>query len=578
MAKAKKVLKKETKKISSKAANKTEPAKSQLVAKAKTSEIKKQTLQDIEAKLWQAADKLRSNMDAAEYKHVVLGLIFLKYVSDSFDEFREILKTQFKDPKHPNYLNGASEKQIEKELEDRDYFSSNNIFWVPSEARWFGNSVSGTRGIQDDAKQTNIGKKIDDAMVAIEADNPKLKNVLPKDFARRQPNIRLGELVDLISTIGFNDKDMNSKDILGHVYEYFLGQFASAEGKKGGQFYTPKSVVNLIVAFLEPYEGRVYDPAMGSGGFFVSSEKFIEMHTDKEHVNDAKKKVSLYGQESNPTTWRLAAMNMAIRGMDYNFGKEPADTFSKNQHPDLKADFIMANPPFNISDWWNASLANDRRWQYGTPPEGNANFAWVQHIIHHLGPKGYAGIVLANGSMSSNTNNEGEIRKSLLIAENGGLVDCMVALPGQLFFNTQIPACIWFLAKDRTGKDGKRNRKNEILFIDARNKGEMIGRTQKGFSNEVIEEIANTYHQWRKAKGKYQDIAGYCKYVSLDEIKSHDYVLNPGRYIGTEKNSAETESYMEIVNKLAFDLSNHFQKSQELEVQIRNNLKALGYE
>jgi type I restriction enzyme M protein len=548
------------------------PVEKKITAKV---EVKKQTLQDIEAKLWQAADKLRSNMDAAEYKHVVLGLIFLKYVSDSFDEFREILKTQFTNPKHPNYFKGATEKQIEKELEDRDYFKSNNIFWVPSEARWFGNSVSGTRGIQDDAKQTNIGKKIDDAMVAIENDNPKLKNVLPKDFARRQPNIRLGELVDLISTIGFNDKEMNSKDILGHVYEYFLGQFASAEGKKGGQFYTPKSVVNLIVAFLEPYEGRVYDPAMGSGGFFVSSEKFIEMHTDKAHVSDAKKKVSLYGQESNPTTWRLAAMNMAIRGMDFNFGKEPADTFSKNQHPDLKADFIMANPPFNIKDWGAAALANDRRWQYGAPPEGNANFAWVQHMIHHLGPKGYAGIVLANGSMSSGQNNEGEIRKNLL---NADTVDCMVALPGQLFFNTQIPACIWFLAKDKSGKDGKRNRKNEVLFIDARNKGHMIDRTQKAFSHEVIEEIADTYHQWRKSKGKYEDISGYCKSAHLDEIKAHDFVLTPGRYVGATDIEDDGETFDSKMNTLARDLSELFSKNQILEKIVKSKMSGLGYE
>ena len=344
----------------------------------KKAEKKAQSLKDIEKKLWLAADKLRNSMDAADYKHVVLGLIFLKYISDSFDEFREKLRVQLTNPKHENYFEGASKKQIEKELEYRDYYTPNKIFWVPIEARWHGNTVTGTKGIQDKAKQSDIGKSIDNAMVAIEKNNPKLKNVLPKDFARRQPNIRLGEFVDLISTIGFNDSEHNSKDVLGHIYEYFLGQFASAEGKKGGQFYTPKSVANLIVECLEPYEGRVYDPAMGSGGFFVSSEKFIEAHSDRSHVNEAKNKISLYGQESNPTTWRLSAMNMAIRGIDFNFGKEPADTFSKNQHPDLKADFIMANPPFNISDWGGDKLTNDRRWKYGVPPKGNANFVFTR--------------------------------------------------------------------------------------------------------------------------------------------------------------------------------------------------------
>lgn len=549
--------------------------KSQPVKSVTRPAAKKQTLSDIEKTLWAAADKLRVNMDAAEYKHVVLGLIFLKYVSDSFDEFRTELKAQFKDPKHPNYFKGAKESDLEAELEDRDYFTSNNVFWVPEISRWFGNEVSGAKGIQDQAKSTKIGTIIDDAMAEIEKENPKLKNILPKDFARRQPNIRLGELVDLISTIGFNDKEMHSKDVLGHVYEYFLGQFASAEGKKGGQFYTPKSVVNLIVECLEPYEGRVYDPAMGSGGFFVSSEKFIEMHSDKEHVNDAKKKISLYGQESNPTTWRLAAMNMAIRGMDFNFGKEPADTFHNNQHPDLKADYIMANPPFNIKDWGASTLTQDRRWKYGIPPEGNANFAWVQHMIHHLGPKGYAGIVLANGSMSSNTNNEGEIRKNLLEAD---LVDCMIALPGQLFFNTQIPACIWILAKDKTGKDGKRKRQKEFLFIDARNKGEMVDRTRKAFSESTIEEIGKLYHSWRSQKGKYSDISGLCKTVKLDEIINNEYVLTPGRYIGTSEQEDDGISFASKINEITINLNKLFNESKELEKKIISSLKAVGYD
>ncbi len=513
-------------------------------------------------------------MDAAEYKHVVLGLIFLKYVSDSFDEFRENLKKELSDPKHDHYFDGASEEEIEAELEDRDYYKSNNIFWVPQIARWHGNTVTGYKGIQDKAKQSDIGKSIDDAMDAIEKDNPKLKGVLPKDFARRQPNIRLGELVDLISTIGFNDSEHHSKDILGHVYEYFLGQFASAEGKKGGQFYTPKSVVNLIVECLEPYEGRVYDPAMGSGGFFVSSEKFIEAHTDKKHIDEAKRKISLYGQESNPTTWRLSAMNMAIRGVDFNFGKEPADTFTKNQHPDLKADYIMANPPFNISDWWSAELENDRRWKYGTPPQGNANFAWVQHMIYHLSPKGYAGIVLANGSMSSNTNSEGEIRKALLEAD---LVDCMISLPGQLFFNTQIPACIWILANKKDGSDGKRKREKEILFIDARNTGEMLNRTQKAFSEDDIKKLASVYHEWRKPKGKYTDVAGFCNSAKLDLIKSHEYVLTPGRYVGASDVEIDEETYALRMADLQKTLSYQFEHSLTLQNVITEILKGIGH-
>lgn len=534
---------------------------------------KKQTLADIEKTLWAAADKLRVNMDAAEYKHVVLGLIFLKYVSDSFDEFRTKLKEEFKNPKHPNYFKGAKESDLEEELEDRDYYKANNVFWVPEVSRWFGNEITGAKGIQDQAKSTKIGTIIDDAMAEIEKENPKLKNILPKDFARRQPNIRLGELVDLISTIGFNDKEMHSKDVLGHVYEYFLGQFASAEGKKGGQFYTPKSVVNLIVECLEPYEGRVYDPAMGSGGFFVSSEKFIEMHSDKDHVNDAKKKISLYGQESNPTTWRLAAMNMAIRGMDFNFGKEPGDTFHNNQHPDLKADYIMANPPFNIKDWGASTLTQDRRWKYGIPPEGNANFAWIQHMIHHLGPKGYAGIVLANGSMSSNTNNEGEIRKNLLEAD---LIDCMIALPGQLFFNTQIPACIWILARKKDGSDGKRKREKEVLFIDARNIGHMIDRTQKAFSEDDLSKIAGTYHEWRKVKGKYSDVAGFCSSTNLDLIKDHEYVLTPGRYVGASEIEDDGTSFSDELSATLSALSILFLESQDLGSKIKKNLNEIG--
>lgn len=554
-----------TKKAKKKATKKT----TKKVSKSKTK--KAYTTEDLKRSLWATANKLRMNMDAAEYKHVVLGLIFLKYVSDSFDEFRSKLRKQLNDPEHENYFEDASEADIEEELEDRDYYKANNVFWVPIEARWFSNPVTGYRGIQDQAKQATIGKIIDDAMVAIEKENPKLKNVLPKDFARRQPNIRLGELVDLISTIGFNDSEIDSKDVLGQVYEYFLGEFASAEGKKGGQFYTPKSVVNLIVECLEPYQGRVYDPAMGSGGFFVSSEKFIEMHTDKKHVKEAKRKISLYGQESNPTTWRLAAMNMAIRGMDFNFGKEPADTFSKNQHPDLKADFIMANPPFNISDWGGDKLEGDRRWKYGTPPKTNANFAWLQHMIYHMGPRGYSGIVLANGSMTSKSGTEGIIRENLVKSD---LVDCMILLPSQLFFNTQIPACIWILSKCKDGSDGKRNRKNEILFIDASGLGRLINRTQKSLSMSELNKISSVYHSWRNLNETYEDNPGFCKAVQVEKVKENDYTLLPGVYIDTKVNSDKNmkgqKNYEDALSEVECLLKQSSESTKSLLNMLRN--------
>lgn len=532
-------------------------------------------LEHIEQTLWKMADRLRNSMDAAEYKHVVLGLIFLKYISDSFSEFRETLKAKFQDSEDSYYIPDATKTEIENALEERDYYTANNIFWVPKEARWQGDSQQGIKGLQDLAKQPNIGKLIDDAMVAIENENPKLKNILNKNYARiHLEPARLGGLIDLIGTIGFNDSEHHSKDVLGHIYEYFLGEFANAEGKKGGQFYTPKSVVNLIVEMLEPYEGRVYDPAMGSGGFFISSEKFIEAHADKKHIDEAKKKISIYGQESNPTTWRLAAMNMAIRGIDFNFGKEPADTFHNNQHPDLRADFVMANPPFNISDWGGERLQNDARWKYGTAPAGNANFAWVQHMIHHLAPNGYAGIVLANGSMSSNTNNEGEIRKNLVEAD---LVDCMIALPGQLFYNTQIPACIWILAKNKKASRGKRNREKQILFIDTRNLGHMKNRTQKEFSADDLQKIADTYHQWRNEKGNYQAVPGFCKSASLEEIKQHGYVLTPGRYVGAAEQEEDSEKFAEKMMRLTTELKTQFSEGKKLEVEIKSNLSRLGF-
>lgn len=516
-------------------------------------------LDKIKKTLWATADKLRANMDAAEYKHIVLGLIFLKFISDTFQARRDELCQRFKNKKDDYYLPDATAKTIAKELEDRDYYKEVNAFWVPEAARW--------ENIRAKAKQPDIGKIIDNALSLIEADNPKLKGILDKRYARAQlPDGKLGELVDLISSVGFGDKEHNAKDLLGQVYEYFLGQFANAEGKKGGQFYTPASIVRTLVAVLAPHKGKVYDPCCGSGGMFVQSEKFIEAHGGK--LGD----VSIYGQESNPTTWRLAAMNLAIRGIDFNLGKEPQDTFTKNQHPDLRADFVLANPPFNVSDWWHGSLEGDPRWVYGTPPHGNANYAWLQHMLYHLNPKGLAGIVLANGSMSSNQNSEGEIRKKMVEAD---VIECMVALPGQLFFNTQIPACLWFLAKKKDG------RKGEILFIDARNLGIMITRAQKELSEEDINKIANTVHAWRadgETKQKYADVAGFCRSVALNEVKEHGYVLTPGRYVGSESIEDDDEIFMVKMQTLTARLREQISKGSEIDELIKNNFQRLGYE
>jgi type I restriction enzyme M protein len=515
--------------------------------------------QDIQKTLWAAADKLRSNMDAAEYKHVVLGLIFLKYISDAFDERGAELKAAFVNPDHELYI--GDDSQIPALLEDRDYYTMANVFWVPQSARW--------EAIRDQAKQPDIGKRIDDALIAIEQDNPRLKGILDKRFARTQlePG-RLGELIDLISSIGFGAKD-HAKDVLGQIYEYFLGQFASAEGKKGGQFYTPASVVKVLVEILSPHKGKVYDPCCGSGGMFVQSEKFVESHGGK--FGD----ISIYGQEANPTTWRLVAMNLAIRGMDFNLGKEPADTFSRDQHPDLRADYVLANPPFNISDWGGDKLASDPRWVYGTPPSGNANYAWLQHILWHLKPTGTAGVVLANGSMSSNTNNEGAIRKAMVEAD---VVEIMVALPPQLFFNTQIPACLWFLTKDKT-KNG-RNRKGEILFIDARKLGRMEGRVNRVFDDADIEKIGNAVHAWRQdseANTTYADEPGFCRTVKLDEVAEHGYVLTPGRYVGSEAVEDDDEAFADKMAMLTAKLSEQMAKGNELDAVIRERLGKLGY-
>jgi len=455
-----------------------------------------------EQTLWLAADKLRGNMDAADYKHVVLGLIFLKYISDAFQEHFNQLKAE----PHAN-------------PEDRDEYTAENVFWVPKAARW--------SHLQANAKQPTIGKLIDEAMLAIEKENPSLKGVLPKDYARESlDKHRLGELIDLIGTIGLGDKESRSKDILGRVYEYFLGQFATAEGKKGGQFYTPRSVVKLLVEMIEPYKGRVFDPCCGSGGMFVQSEKFVEAHGGR------RTDLSIYGQESNQTTWRLSKMNLAIRGIEANIAWNSGGSFHNDAFKDLKADFILANPPFNDSDWGGERLREDLRWRYGVPPVGNANFAWVQHFISHLAPNGIAGYVLANGSMSSNQSGEGEIRKAMIEAD---LVDCMIALPGQLFYTTPIPACLWFITRNKS--NGKfRDRRRQVLFIDARKMGSLIDRTHRELSDEEVAHIAQRYHAWRgeKGAGKYEDMPGFCKSARAEGIAAGGYVLTPGRYVGAE--------------------------------------------
>lgn len=513
-------------------------------------------LDDIKKTLWATADKLRANMDAAEYKHLVLGLIFLKYVSDTFTARRVELTRRFADESDDYFLHESEAEMVAEELEDRDYYTEANVFWVPETARW--------ENLRAAAKQTDIGRRIDDALAIIETENPKLKGILDKRYARaRLPDGKLGELVDLISTIGFGNDAGQARDILGQVYEYFLGQFANAEGKKGGQFYTPASIVKTLVAVLAPHHGKVYDPCCGSGGMFVQSEKFIEAHGGK--IGD----VSIYGQESNPTTWRLAAMNLAIRGIDYNLGREPNDTFTKNQHPDLRADFILANPPFNISDWWHGSLEGDPRWVYGTPPQGNANYAWLQHMLYHLKPNGRAGIVLANGSMSSNQSGEGDIRRSMVEAD---VVEVMVALPGQLFFNTQIPACLWFLTKQ------KHCRQREVLFIDTRKMGSMISRVQAELTDEVIKRIGDTVAAWRGDGGQYEDIPGYCRSVKLTEIAEHGHVLTPGRYVGAEMVEDDDEAFAEKMQKLTEKLGEQMAKGAELDQLIRQRLRGLGYE
>jgi len=535
-----------------------------------------------ESKLWAAADALRNNMDAAEYKHVVLGLIFLKYISDAFEARHAELEAQRDQGADP---------------EDPDEYRAASIFWVPPEARW--------QYLKSQAPQPTIGRLVDDAMEAIERDNRTLKGVLPKDYAR--PGLdkqRLGQIINLVSDIALGDSASKSKDTLGRVYEYFLAQFASAEGKKGGQFYTPSHVVRVLVECLSPYKGRVYDPCCGSGGMFVQSEKFIEAHAGR--LGD----ISIYGQESNYTTWRLAKMNLAIRGIDAQIAH--GDSFHNDRHADLKADYVLANPPFNDSDWRGELLRDDKRWVYGVPPAGNANYAWVQHFIHHLAPGGIAGFVLANGSMSSNQSGEGEIRKAIIEAD---LVDCMVALPGQLFYSTQIPVCLWFLRRDKSrlpspanasrhsgaAEGGTRNpassidRRGQTLFIDARKLGRMADRVHRELTDADIAKIAGTYHAWRgdavrpspsgrgaggegsDSRNAYQDIPGFCKSATLDEIRKHGHVLTPGRYVGAEAVEDDGEPFEQKMQRLVATLCEQQAEAAKLDAAIAANLKELGY-
>lgn len=496
-----------------------------------------------EETLWKAADKLRGSMDASEYKHVALGLIFLKYISDKFEtKYKELVE------------------EGDGFEEDRDEYTYENIFWVPKEARW--------DFIKDHAKDPRIGQYIDEAMIAIEKENPSLRGVLDKRYARPElDKRRLGELIDLISTIKLHSKE--EKDLLGRIYEYFLGKFASAEGKGGGEFYTPQSVVQTLVEMIEPYEGRIYDPCCGSGGMFVQSEKFVERRQGKIE------NLSIYGQELNSTTWKLCKMNLAIRGLEGNIGEHHADTFHNDLHKSLKADYILANPPFNISDWGGNELVDDVRWKYGTPPNGNANYAWLQHMIYHLAPNGIAGIVLANGSLSSNTSNEWEIRKNLLEAD---LVDAIVSLPGNLFYSTPIPVSLWVLNRNKKSNPMYQSREKEILFIDARNLGQMVDRRIRELTEEDIQKIAGTYRNWRKPDGEYEDIKGFCKSATLDDVRENGYTLTPGSYVGIGDVEDDGIPFEEKMASLTGELRELFDKSHQLEYELKQKLGGIGFD
>ena len=503
------------------------------------------TDEPLEKQLWKSADKLRKNIDAAEYKHVVLGLIFLKYISDAFEELYDKLNSkegeyEFADP------------------EDKEEYKAENVFFVPTDARW--------NFLLSKAKQPTIGKTVDEAMDAIEKENPSLKGVLPKVYARQNLDpTSLGELIDMIGNIALGDAKSRSADILGHVFEYFLGEFALAEGKKGGQFYTPRSVVELLVEMLEPYKGRAFDPCCGSGGMFVQSEKFVEERKGK--IND----ISIYGQESNQTTWRLAKMNLAIRGIDSSQVKwNNEGSFLNNAHKDLKCDYIIANPPFNVSDWSGDLLRKDGRWQYGTPPTGNANYAWIQHFLYHLAPSGQAGFVLSKGALTTQASGEGEIRKGLV---DDGLIDCIVNLPAKLFLNTQIPASLWFMSRNRS--NGKfRDRSKEILFIDARNMGHLINRRTRELSEDDIKRISDTYHNWRNPDSEYKDVKGFCNATSIEKVKELDYVLTPGRYVGLADEDDDFD-----FNERFISLKDEFEKQIKdeatLNERISTNLKKI---
>lgn len=494
-----------------------------------------------EAQLFLAADKLRKNLEPSDYKHVALGLIFLKYISSAFEAKRAALLAE----------DAAA-------AEDADEYLAENVFWVPKEARW--------SHLQDNAKQPTIGKLIDDAMSEIENANAGLKGVLPKDYNRPAlDKVMLGELIDLVSGIGMGEPDDKAKDVLGRVYEYFLGGFAGSEGKRGGEFYTPRSVVRVLVEMLEPYKGRVYDPCCGSGGMFVQSEKFVESHGGR--IGD----IAIYGQESNYTTWRLAKMNLAVRGIDADIRWNNEGSFHKDELKDLRFDYILANPPFNISDWGGERLREDARWTYGAPPVGNANYAWLQHILWHLSPNGTAGVVLANGSMSSAQSGEDDIRKAMVEAD---MVDCMIALPGQLFYSTQIPACLWFLARNKKGDGKLRDRSGEVLFMDARKLGTLVDRTRKEFSDKDVAKIAGTYRAWREGKG-YEDVPGFSRSATLDEIKGHNFVLTPGRYVGAADVQDDDVPFSERFAELRTKLEMQFAEAKELSVSISASLARL---